>query len=38
MCGVRGEEMTIREHDRAALLPGLIEILRDSPPRSCRLS
>jgi hypothetical protein len=30
------EEVTIREHDRDALCPDLVEIRRDSGPRSCR--
>ena len=36
-CGVGGQEMTVREHDRHALLPDLVEVRRNSEPRSCRL-
>src|SRR4030095_10023693 len=33
-CGVRGTDVTVRKHDRDALLPGLMEVRRDSEPRS----
>jgi hypothetical protein len=33
-CGVGRQEVTVREHDRDALLPGLVEVCRDSTPRS----
>ena len=36
-CGVGGQELTVREHDRHALLPDLVEVRRNSEPRSCRL-
>src|SRR4029450_11130515 len=35
-CGVGGQEMTVREHDRHALLPDLVEVPRNSEPRSYR--
>src|SRR5215470_6951217 len=34
MGGVRGAEVTVYEHDRNALLPGLVEVRRDSTPCS----
>jgi hypothetical protein len=36
-CGVCEEEVTVCEHDRDALLPGLVEVRRDSELRSSLL-
>ena len=33
-CGVRGAKVTVREQDRDALRPGLVDVRRDSTPRS----
>src|SRR4029453_9740123 len=36
-CGGGGQELTVREHDRHALLPDLVEVRRNCELRSCRL-
>ena len=36
-CGIRRQKVTVREHERDALLPGREEVRRDNEPRSCRL-